>query len=355
MKKIAYIARNFNVNGISTVILNYSTNLNKKEYLIDIYVGKNIAKENVSKISRFKNIKIIETPSKRKANPLKYFIFLKKNMKEYDVIHVHGNSRTILPELIIAKLNKNKKVIAHCHSTSSDFKIIHYILKPFFNFFYDYGIACSEKAGKWMFGNKKFKVISNGIEIEKYLYNENLRKKIRKELSIDDNIKLIGHVGNFSSAKNYPFVINVFDKICEQKKDYKLILIGKYQNNPEMEKFIRNSRNSDKIFLLGSTDKIYEYYNAMDCFIFPSKYEGLGIVAIEAQINGLDCYVSNTIPPEIKITNNIQYMGINYEDANKWSKKIIEEKHNRNEIDIKNKQIQKYSINTTIEELIKIY
>ena len=354
-KNIAYIVNNLNVNGISSVILSYCENLDKEKYNICIFSGNPISSINKEILTK-ENIKIIETPSKRENNALKYYMFLKRYLKGFDIVHINGNSRTITLELLISKMNKNKTNVAHCHSTSCDFKLLHYIFKPLFSHIYDYGIACSEQAGRWMFGNKKYKVLPNGIEIKKYIFDETVRKKIRQELNIEDNISLIGHVGNFSDVKNYPFIIKVFDEICEENNNFKLLLIGKYQNNPKLENYIRTSKNSDKIILLGTTNKISEYYNAMDCFVFPSKYEGLGIVAIEAQLNGLNCYVSNKVPSEVKITNNLVYLTIEEDNSKKWVKKIIEnnnKKNNRrNSSNFKN---SKYDIKNTISELEKIY
>lgn len=355
MKRIAYIARNLNINGISSVILNYGEKLNKEKFKIDLFVGEPINEINIKRCNNA-NIQIIKTPQKRGKNPLKYFVFLKKKLVDYDIVHIHGNSRTIFLELLISRINKNKINIAHCHSIKCEHKLIHYLLTPFFRKMYDYGVACSKAAGKWMFGNSSFLVLQNGIETSKYIYNINTRERIRKELNIEDKF-VIGHVGNFSDSKNYPFLLELFEKVFEKNDKARLLLVGNYDNNQTLKNKILSSKYASNIILYGATNKIYELYNAMDIFVFPSKYEGLGIVLVEAQCNGLKCVVSNMVPNEVEIDSKIiKFLSLN-DDSEKWILEILKKNNeNRKQLYIKNQEkIEQYDINKSVIQLEKIY
>ncbi len=355
MKKIAYITRNLNVNGISSVILNYCKGLNDNEFEITIFAGKPINNSNME-ICKRKNVRIIETPKKRGKNPLKYYLFLLKNLKEYDIVHVHGNSRTILIELLISKLNKNKYNIAHCHSVSCDKKFFHYLFTPIFKKYYDVGLACSREAGRWMFGNNEFKVIPNGFETKRFIFNNEMRNQLRKKLNLKDKF-VIGHIGNFSNSKNYPFLLELFDRICRVREDAILLMVGNYNNNKELFKIISESNNYNKIILYGTTDEIFNIYNVMDVFVFPSQYEGLGLVLLEAQCNGLKCVTSTGVPNEVEINSKI----INFLDLNDkidiWLDNVLKVNYiDRYKFFSENKEkINYYNIDTCLNELTNIY
>lgn len=189
MKKIAYVTKELSINGISEVIFNYCQFLDKDNYDITVFSGPPIERKYIE-IAEKQKIKIIETPPKRK--PLEYYFFLFKKLKKnkYDIVHVHGSSATITIELMIAKIKKIKKIIAHSHNTKCDNIKIHNKLKKIIGNYYDDAIACSDEAGRWMFGKRKFTVIKNGIDFTKYSFNENAREKIRKEYNMTDKIVL---------------------------------------------------------------------------------------------------------------------------------------------------------------------
>ncbi len=351
--KIAYIVKNLNVNGVSTVVVDYARGLDSDKYQIDIYAGEPISNISVKKLSSCENVKVIKTPTKNIKNIFKYVCFLKKMLKGYDIVHVHGNSRTITLELLIAKSN-NKSLVAHCHSVSCSHKIIHRLLWPVFKRIYSVGIAPSKKAGEWMFGDGKYTVVRNGIEVSKYAFDYESRKEIRSELGIAENEIVIGHVGNFSKEKNYEYILEIFDDLCKKSKRYKLLLVGKYQNNKKLCGKIKKNNNANRIMLYGATNELYKVYNAMDCFIMPSKFEGFGIVALEAQVSGLPCILSSRIPNETKVHKNTQYMNIFKRSVKEWSKAIseIEYKERRGAWEYCN---DKCDVRSCIDDIDSIY
>ena len=357
--KVVHVVKDLKVNGISTVVMNYVKNIDKTKYEITIIAGTPVADKN-RKECIDNNIKLIETPSKTVEGPLKCYKELYKALKKdkYDIIHIHGNSRTITIELFIAKLCGIKNRIAHCHNTQCNNKLISNLLTIPFKLLYNCGLACSDEAGKWMFGKSQFTVLNNGFEIEKFIFNENKRKEIRRKLGLDDK-KIIGHVGLFNDQKNHKFILDVFEKVEEQDDDVVLLLVGTGPKFDEINKRINNSSYKDKVICYGVSNNVSELYDAMDLFFFPSKYEGLGIVLLEAQIKGLPCITSDVVPRQVALNDkSINFLSLDA-DKNIWVKEILEKINNktdRKEFYRKNiKKIEKYDINNCINELEKIY
>ena len=219
------------------------------------------------------------------------------------------------------------------------------------NKYSDIRLACSYEAGKWLHGKNDFTVINNAIETKKFAFNETIRRKIREELKINDNEFVIGHVGRFEKVKNHKFLIDIFKKYQRINKNSKLMLIGNGSLQKDIKEYVKEQQLEDKVLFLGVKTDANLYYNAMDLFVFPSFNEGLGIVTIEAQANGLHVIASNKIPPQTKVTNNISFLDLG--DNERWIKEIEQirkEKVNR-VINIK----EEYNVKYTVEKMLKIY
>ena len=231
--------------------------------------------------------------------------FLNQHL-EYKIIHGHVRSVAAI-YLAIAK-NMGRVTIAHSHSTSNGKGILAFIkdcMQLPIRYIADYMFACSEEAGKWLFGKnicykKNFKVIQNAINLEEFNYSLDLRSKYRSELGIEDKF-VIGHVGRFHVSKNHMFLLNVFVEVTKYKENAVLLLVGA----GELEDYIRQEIDrlnlQGKVIMLGNRTDIPGLMQSMDIFVFPSIYEGLGIVVIEAQAAGLSCVMSEKIPKEIDV------------------------------------------------------
>lgn len=354
---VLYVIKNFTINGISTVVLNYSSFIDKNKFNIIIYTGKPVDDINLKKCEE-NGIKVIVGPDKDK-NRKSYYQKLNKLIKKekIDIFHIHGNSRLVFVELFIAKINGCKIRIVHCHSTKCNHLIINKLLTPIFNLMYTEGFACSNDAGKWLFGRKKFTVINNGFNIENFKFNPIIRKKIRNDLGLQDSF-LIGHVGNFNEAKNQIYLIDIINEI-RKKKDYiKLILIGNGSYYDILKRKIDEYNLSNNVILLGKCSDVYNYYSSFDLFVFPSKYEGFGLSLLEAQINGLPCITSDVIPNEAVIIKDFEKLSLN-EPIEKWAKtilKYVNKKSDRENIySTYYKQFKKYDILQNVKDLESIY
>jgi glycosyltransferase involved in cell wall biosynthesis len=182
--------------------------------------------------------------------------------------------------------------------------------------------ACSKKAGEWLYGNiMKFSVIPNAINTEKYQYSEVKRMQLRKQLGISDDDFIIGHVGRMSYQKNHEFLIKLFAEMVKANDRARLMLIGDGELRSQIEKQILEYGLENKVLLLGQRKDVAELLNAMDLFLLPSHFEGLPVVAVEAQTNGLSCICSTNVPEETNITGNVSFLSLEA-PINAWVEKI---------------------------------
>lgn len=356
--KILMICNDMQVNGISTVILNYVRFLNRDKFQVEIAAGEPINAVYSEELSS-KNIKFYRLPN-RKKKTLKYRRFLKKIIKEnnYDLVHVHGNSATMVLELSIAKKYKVPVRIAHCHNSKCGSILRHKILSMFFKKSYTAAFACSSAAGDWIFGKNNYFVINNGFVVENFKFDCDSRKRYRTELGLTTNY-VIGHIGRFNDQKNHLYLIDAFEKIVKNCPTARLLLIG---NGPDYEKIkakISESSAKDNIILYGETNDACGLLSAMDIFAFPSKYEGLGIALLEAQISGLPCVASDVVPKDVVLGDSIKFLPIDEESISLWvehlSKWQKDEKSRSEFFDLNQEKINNFAIQRNVDKLQNIY
>ena len=181
--------------------------------------------------------------------------------------------------------------------------------------------ACSDEAGKYLFKNKKFNIMRNAIDSKKFMYNEKIRNDIRNELMIQDNL-VIGHVGRFHQQKNHKFLLDVFAKIREKRVNAKLLLIGTGPLEDEIKMKVNNLGLDNDVIFLGNRKDMCKIYQGMDIMIFPSIFEGFGIVTIEAQASGVPVLCSNNLPKEVEITPICKKLSLD-ESAEVWAEEAL--------------------------------
>ena len=252
--------------------------------------------------------------------------FFELHGREYDAVQLHD----LWLNPIILRIAKEKGIkvrIAHSHTTQYGEsalsklrnKFLHKTLPLYANVFF----ACSQDAGTFAFGkniiaNKNFFVINNAIDISQYIYSEDKRTAIRREFNIKDNDFVVGHVGRFSPPKNHIFLIQIFSEFCKKKSNAKLLLIGTGNGVNSIKNLCKELSIEDKVIFAGSRSDVGTIMSAMDVFCFPSIYEGLGNVLIEAQANGLACLASDVVPAEAAILSSFRTLSLLC-DANEWA------------------------------------
>lgn len=360
MKKILILINTgfYSYGGLATVMMNYYSKLDLKKYQVD-FASTNPPETNDSYYLKLKeNNSNYYSLGNRKKNLLKYLKNLKKILLEnkYDVIHVNGNSATLILELIVAKKCNIPVRIAHGHTTSSNYPIIHKILKNQLKKYYTTAIAVSDKTGQWLY-DENYTVLNNAIDVEKYLFNEKVRLKLRKMFNCENKF-IIGHVGKLYAPKNHKFLIDVFFEYQKNNSDAMLIIVGGGELEETLKKQVKDLKIEHKVLFLGMRNDIPDLLQIFDVFVFPSIYEGLGLALIEAQASGLKCIASSNVPIETKVTNNVEYLGLD-EDIKKWVDSINKTKisNRKNEIQQVLNQITKnnYNMSNEVKKLEEIY
>ena len=234
------------------------------------------------------------------------------NHGKYDIVHLHAPNLgfMVFPLAIIHGI---KFRILHSHTVKySDTyikSIRNFIIGLPSKVFATNYIACSIDAGKFLFGHKDFFIARNGIEINKYKYNPEMRIKLRNYYKIQDKI-VVGHVGNFMPTKNHEFLIDIFEKLYDKNKDFVLFLIGEGPLESKIKVKVKESNFVNAVKFLGRWDNVNDLMQMLDVLGLPSKNEGFGFVAIEAQISGLLCFISDKFPNEVKVTNYINCLSL---------------------------------------------
>jgi len=188
--------------------------------------------------------------------------------------------------------------------------------------------GCSKEACEFLFGERCFndnrvRIINNGIETENFVFNEEIRVKMREELGIKDSTIVVGHVGRFSYPKNHDFLIDIFKKVNEKNRNTLLLLVGDGNLREAIERKVEYLGLSNRVIFAGIRSDVADVLQAMDIFVFPSLYEGLPVTLVEAQASGLPCVISDNITKQVQITDLIHPVSLE-RSPEYWSKKILE-------------------------------
>jgi glycosyltransferase involved in cell wall biosynthesis len=250
--------------------------------------------------------------------------FLKSHKGEFDVFHIH--TQHAMDGVISSWAAKSAgvgKVIVHSHSANTVFhRTAHRICRPILGHMRILRFACSGAAGRWLFGNGRFDVVKSGIESERFLFNQSIRGKVRKENGWEGRF-VIGHVGNFTYPKNHDFMIRIMKILSSSEPEALMVFIGK---GDDMNKYLSLAEQlgiEDRIRFMGPREDVSELYQGMDFFIFPSLFEGLGMALIEAQISGLHCLASTEVPAETRLSEeSVSFKSLS-DGPESWAKAIV--------------------------------
>lgn len=354
--------------GIETFLLNLYRNTDKSFVQFDFltlrekkeFYEEEILKKGGMKYSIKGNSKFV--PIKLLQESLGLFCFLRNH--HYDIVHFHFTTPLRALHLLIAYKCGAKVRIYHSHTANvigkKKWKIFVYnLLKKIISICATDYFACSSSAAVWMFEKKiwktnKYEVIKNGIEIEKFAFSSNARIRIRKELGIE-NKKVLIHVGRFSKEKNHKFLIELFLTLHQIDSSYRLLLLGDGELHTEIHNLIIKLGLESVIYMLGIKTNVVDYLSAADAFIMPSLFEGLPVSAIEAQCNGLPCILSNRIPDEVALTDNVFFCSIS--DKSNWLQTLQNLNFNSSNRSQASKEVKKngYDIVDVSKKLQKFY
>lgn len=312
MKKFLLIASrplaNDGLTKIEMDVINYNKNV------IEFEVACGFGFDNpYGKQLKEGQIKCYSLPTKSRSFSYMKAIYKLVKKEKYDGVYIHGNSAMMFLEAIPSKL-AGTYVVTHCHNTKSNYPLVHYIVKPFFNAAVDAKIGCSSLASRWAYCGKNMVTIVNGVDIEQFRYDEQKRSEVIRRLGWTNN-KIVGHIGRFSTEKNHEKLIRIFGEMYKKDPSVRLLLIGEGCLRSVIEMQITKLELSDVVRIIEYTDKPQDYMNVMDIMIIPSLSEGLCLVAIEAQANGMPVLISHSFPPETHATNLVRELDLEDDDS----------------------------------------
>lgn len=329
--RVAHIIGKWLGGGVEAVVMNYYRHIDRSKIQFDFLCDEdstNIPYEEIEQLGG----RVILIPPYQKV--FKYQKELIRIFKEnnYKIVHSHINTLSVFP-LRAAKKAEVKVRIAHSHSTTNkkEWKknLLKQALRPFSKVYATDYMCCSELAGRWLFGDKAYDsgqvyLLNNAIDLDKFKYNESLRKKKRKELGINDDTLAIGHIGRFVAQKNHTFLIDIFNEVHKKNNNSILLLAGQGPLKEEIENKVKELRLNDSVRFLGQRNDVNELYQAFDVFCLPSLYEGLPVVGVEAQATGLLCELSNDMTKETKVLDTTRFISLNtsYEE---WAAIILDD------------------------------
>lgn len=320
MIRILHIVTSLSASGVPSVIYNFYSHMDRSLVHFDfVAIPSNVEHPYRAKFEQLGS-KVFYMPKKYSGRPMFLYRLMKKG--KYDIVHSHIELASGI-YLSIAKAAGVKVRIAHAHMAFLPYtKFSHKCLRYILNHVATLKMGCSKDAIRGLFGNENGVVLHNAIDTSKFKYNPLVREKCRKELGINQKT-VIGFVGRLTYQKNIFYLLDIFNEYLKYNANSVLLLIG---DGEEKERFfaqVKEKNISDKVLFLGARNDVPSLMMAMDCLLLPSRWEGLGMVLVEAQATGLKCYTSlNTVPYEdTKITSCIRYLDIN-EAPCKWAEEM---------------------------------
>lgn len=365
-KVVEYISR-IQDGGAETIVKDYALNLNKDKFDVTILcedyksnsANYNILKENNIKIvSTYGKFGIICRSLARLFGNSFISILFSKAIKDLkpNVLHVHLESLDVIYRS--RKEIKNIKLFFTCHNLPElkigsknpiEQKACEYLLKnnnlQIFALHEDMAKEINN-----MFGINNTKIMKNGIDFSKFTSITKTKQEIKKSLNINEDAYVVGHIGRFHYQKNHEFIIKVFNELLKKNANAHLLLIGNGKLKNDVLNQIKQLNIEDKVTILSNRKDIPELLKAMDVFLFPSRYEGLGIVLIEAQVSNIPCVVSDVVPNEAFQSNLITKLSLN-DSLDKWIKTCLHPICNIKDYG----NLEDYNINTVITKLENYY
>lgn len=363
MKRILFCAPGLSrANGISKFIMSYYDELIKHNIIIDFF----LVDESIDNIYREKvennggNIYINKCSSKfKRISETKHNIINVLSTNNYDVVHVNLVDQYACGCILGAHSKNIENIIYHAHNPLTITKllfvrnILNHVCKKYSTKY----VACSSFAGDSVFGKTEYSIITNALDFREYKYNKKYREELKKEfgksIDIDDKF-IMGVVGRVSNQKNYKFVLKIFKKMLQKNNRCLLVWVGDGDKFDNFKDTIFKEGLTDKIILTGSRSDVHKFYSLFDCFLLPSKFEGLGIVLLESQSSGLRTITSTNVPIDTKQSDLIKYINLN-EPISKWTNAILDD----TEIDrIKYNlllQHSSFSLESNIDKFVELY
>lgn len=360
MKKILIIITTGFVSwgGLTTVAMNYYRVMGRDEFLVD-FLSDNDPDNKLYREIKKNGSQYYKLPNRKKQlfqYMRKLYSLLKK--KEYDIVHIHGNSATMAFDLLPSWFAKVPKRITHIHTSQSQYFYLNMVLWPIMKILLTDELAVSTDAGRYLYHDNDYMVLNNAIDTNKYRYREDIRSRYRKLLCYNDSDLVVGTVGKINAPKNHKYLVEIFAEVLLKRPEAKLLIVGDGEQKQVIEKLLNDLSIESKCILLGMRLDTAELLSTMDIFVFPSLFEGFGLALLEAQASGLVSICSESLPKQVMATDLCRPICLS--DKKKWVDTISEHINTfgRNEASryaIKQISDKGLEISNQVEKILRIY
>lgn len=323
--RVAQMMTDMNYGGVEMVVMNYYRHIDRTKVQFDFFALEGSAVPQREEIERLGG-RVYIVPKYTHLSAYEKDIIRLFKQNQYKIVHSHMNTLSVF-SLWGAKKAGVPNRIAHNHSTAGKGEtkknIIKYALRPFAKIYPTKLCACSQYAGEWLYGKSaEFQVFNNAIDLSRYSYDPQKAAAVRKELGLEDKL-VVGHIGRFCYQKNHDFLIDIFNEIHKQRQEAVLLLIGEGELEQDIRNKVKKLGLTDSVCFMGKQKDTSKFYQAMDCFVLPSRYEGLGVVAIEAQACSVPVICSTAVPKDAKITSSVKFIGLD-ESSSNWADCVLD-------------------------------
>ena len=327
--RIAQVLGRMDSGGVEAVVMNYYRHIDRSRVQFDFYLAADSSFPQRDEVERLGGgIRLIPAYSR----PFAYHRALYRAFREkrYKIVHAHLSTMSVFP--LFAAWRAGVPVrICHNHTTAHWGEgvktVLKYILRPFDTVFATDRFACGETAGRWMYGSRCFErggvtVMPNAIDTAKFARDPQARAALREEVGIGPDAFVVGHVGRFMYQKNHSFLIEIFAAVLKERPDAVLLLVGEGELMEDVRKKAEALGIEKSVVFTGARRDVHRLYSAMDVFCLPSFYEGMPLVAWEAQAAGLPCVFSDRVSREAQASPGVRFMSLR-ETAEEWGRELL--------------------------------
>lgn len=353
--------------GQESFIFNVLKNIDRTDLVLDFFTPYFCSNEEYLQLIEVCGGKLICAglpflPGKSRRNiiqPLRECL----SRSRYDAVHIHSGSTTVLAYgAYAAHLCRVPNIIVHSHCTNIDnlkYRLTKRYAAYFFRRYPTAFCACSYEAGEAKFPphilREQLQVINNGIDLDRFAFRQDVRAEYRRKLEIGESAILVGHVGRFSEQKNHRFDLEILRELkhLSPGTEFQLLWIGEGELDAELRRLTKETGLEDSIIFQGVVSNVNDYLQAMDVFILPSLFEGLGIVGVEAQAAGLPVFASNSVPKALGLTESVRFLPL--DSAELWARQILDNCHERKPENTQALASKGYSIRDTAAAVRALY
>lgn len=356
--RVAQIVGKMNAGGVKAVVMEYYTHIDRMQVQFDFIVDDDSLDVDSEEIQKMGG-RIFLVPRYQKIIPYVTSLYRLFRQEKFQIVHARISALNVFPLFAAWLAGVPVRIAENLTTSHPDEKktLLKKCLRPFQSVFATHRMACSEHCARWMYGpdyqNREVKIFKTAYSVEKYGYQPQVREMERARLGVQGCF-VVGNIGRLAPQKNQLFLLEIFAALVKEEARARLLLIGDGPLRGELEQRARELGVYEKVLWMGTQKRVWNYYQAMDSFVFPSLYEGLGIVAVQAQNSGLPCIVSDQVPPEADVTGTMHFLPLSA-SAQEWTQAILAqrgiERHDQSE---KIKEAG-YDIGLSAVELVDYY